>query len=286
MTSVIYCSWGLAEALHAFWQKLACWYLLIMIIYSLQEPEDLLKLPSLPNFARSLLPDQAAAALKQKPVVVLGDTLPMTVDEIAPVMPAVVAFLGSVALKLEGTALAAEDMDCTQPNQVCRRSIHRRQLYGLPPHCICSELPRGTFPAQKCRRAYLHTSGWPKNGLCMQVEDMFEMPKEPGRAAPVSRAQRGAAKRTAGRYAMSDDDSEWESEQATPRAAHARRRASAAHDQDAEPVAEAVLRNRITQRHYLQRKKVYLSSELFLSLAVAFATDAHHATAVHTPSDN
>lgn len=49
------------------------------------------------------------------------------------------------------------------------------------------------------------------------------------------------------------DDSAWDRVQAIQRPHHASQRAA---KEEAEPVPESVLRNRITQRQYLRRKKV------------------------------
>lgn len=83
------------------------------------------------------------------------------------------------------------------------------------------------------------------------------MPEVPRQTMLSPRLPRRAAKRRRGHDAhvdaSEDDDTDWEPKQVPWRATRARGRLPV---QDVGPVAEAVLRNRITQRHYLQRKKV------------------------------
>ena len=84
---------------------------------------------------------------------------------------------------------------------------------------------------------------------------MPETPQGSRRTLPVRALPRRAAKR---RRAMcesgSDEGSDWAPEAAAPRAGgRAGRALPAPH---AEAVPDAVLRNRVTQREYLQRKKV------------------------------
>ena len=87
------------------------------------------------------------------------------------------------------------------------------------------------------------------------------MPEVPRQTMLSPRLPRRAAKRRrlqdARVDASEDNDTDWEPEQVPRRATRARGRSPV---QDVGPVAEAVLRNRITQRHYLQRKKVSSSS--------------------------
>lgn len=87
------------------------------------------------------------------------------------------------------------------------------------------------------------------------------MPEVPRQTTLSPRLPRRAAKRRrlqdAGVDASEDNETDWEPGEVPWRAGRARGRPPL---QDAGPVAEAVLRNRITQRHYLQRKKVSSSS--------------------------
>ena len=82
------------------------------------------------------------------------------------------------------------------------------------------------------------------------------MPMVPEEATASAWPSRHAAKRKSARVALvvvSDDDSTWKPVQAVHRLP---RPLSRVPDEEAASVAESVLRNRITQRHYLQRKKV------------------------------
>ena len=84
----------------------------------------------------------------------------------------------------------------------------------------------------------------------------FGMPMVPEQATASARPSRHAARRASARVALmgdSDDDSAWEPVQAAHRRPNAWLRVP---KEETMPVTESVLRNRITQRHYLQRKKV------------------------------
>ena len=100
----------------------------------------------------------------------------------------------------------------------------------------------------------------------------FGMPMVPKQAAGPTRPARHAARRANARVALVEDsseDSDWERGSAPQRSRCARRRSP---KEETEPVPEAVARNRITQRQYLQRKKVCVSRQS--STALAFYTPA------------
>ena len=82
------------------------------------------------------------------------------------------------------------------------------------------------------------------------------MPAVPEQATPAARPSRQAGRRASAQVALmlaSSYDSAGEPVQATQRHQSAQQRVP---QEEAEPVPESVLRNRITQRQYLQRKKV------------------------------
>lgn len=84
----------------------------------------------------------------------------------------------------------------------------------------------------------------------------FGMPMLPKPAAAPARPVQRTARRASARVALTEDlsgDSAWERDSPPQRSRCARRRLP---KEETEPVPEAVARNRITQRHYLQRKKV------------------------------
>ena len=84
------------------------------------------------------------------------------------------------------------------------------------------------------------------------------MPTVPEQAMPSAKPSRCTARQASARIALMDyasDDSAWDPKEAAQRRYCARQWLP---EDETEPITESILRNRITQRQYLQRKKVLL----------------------------
>ena len=84
---------------------------------------------------------------------------------------------------------------------------------------------------------------------------MPEMPEGSLCTLPRALPRRAAKRRRVVCESTSDEGSDWAPGAAAPRAGR-RACGRAAPVQEADPVPDTVRRNRVTQRHYLQRKKV------------------------------